>query len=90
MATTRNIKEIREDMRTISQLLNKYQAADKAQLKTFNSTQYDACVNEMQDAYNAIVNKMQEMLIKVGSMGILCNALDILSYLKIEEKSFRA
>lgn len=84
-----NSKEMRETMRNISRMINRYETANKAQDKARNNRQYDACRKEMTEAYLAIVTQMGHILKNVDLMGHFCDALDIRNYLDIVEKEFK-
>ena len=82
--STKNSKAIRANMRNISELLNRYEAAHKAQDYVRNCVDYDGCIDIMRESYRDIMTNMKEMLQKFNMMGCFCDALDIEDVLSIE------
>jgi hypothetical protein len=87
MKTTNSerIKNLKANARRINELLNNYQAMEEAQLKARNVLTYDAAGEQMKYDYNMIIEEMNKMLNEIDSLGVLCGALDIKDYNRIEK-----
>ena len=84
------IKNLKANMRRVNELLNHYQAMEKAQAKSRKVTTYDAAGEQMKYAYNMIIEEMNKMLNDVDILGCDCGALDIKDFNRIEKHTFNA
>ena len=82
--STDNSKAIRANMRAISEMLNRYEAAHKAQDNVRTCVEYDGCQDVMRESYREIIRQMKAMLNTINMMGCSCEALEIEDVLTIE------
>ena len=84
------IKNLKANMRRVSELLSNYQAMEEAQARSRNVTTYDAAGEQMKYDYSMIIEEMNNMLNDVDVPGCNCGALDIRDYNRIEKHTFNA
>ena len=84
------IKNLKANIRRVSELLNNYQAMEEAQAKSRNVTTYDAAGEQMKYAYSMIIEEMNNMLNDVDVLGCNCGALNVQEYNRIEKHTINA
>ena len=83
-----SIKEMKSSMKQIGKLLNSYKEAEKAQQNARNNSQYDSAADDMQQAYNQIIDQLKVMVNDLDILGTHCNALDVREYNVLTTKKF--
>ena len=83
-----SIKEMKSSMKQISRLLNSYKEAQKAQDNARNNSQYDSAIDDMQQAYNQIIDQLKVMVNDLDILGTYCNALDVHEFNVLTTKKF--
>lgn len=83
------IKEIKAQVRLISEALKRVQEAEKIQETTFNTSQYKRAKDEAIDASSDVMIALEEAVRLASAMGCDTGLYDIHKYHKIVELDFR-
>ena len=83
------IKEIKAQVRLISEALKRVQEAEKIQETTFNTSQYKRDKDEAIDASSDVMIALEEAVRLASAMGCDTGLYDIHKYHKIVELDFR-
>lgn len=83
------IKEIKEQIRVINEALKRVQEAEKVQVTTFNTREYETSKKEAINASSDVMVALEEVVRLASAMGCATGLYDINKYHKIVELDFR-
>lgn len=83
------IKEIKTQVRLINESLKRVQEAEKVQVTTSNTREYEKAKNESIDASSDVMIALEEVVRLASAMGCATGLYDINKYHKIVEFDFR-
>lgn len=83
------IKEIKAQIRIINESLKRVQEAEKVQVTTSNTREYDRAKKEAIDASANVMAALEEAVRLASAMGCATGLYDINKYHKIAELDFR-
>lgn len=83
------IKEIKEQIRVINEALKRVQEAEKVQVTTSNTREYETSKKEAINASSDVMVALEEVVRLVSAMGCATGLYDINKYHKIVELDFR-
>lgn len=83
------IKEIKTQVRLINESLKRVQEAEKVQVTTSNTREYEKAKNESIDASSDVMIALEEVVRLASAMGCGTGLYDIHKYHKIVELDFR-
>lgn len=83
------IKEIKEQIRAINEALKRIQEAEKVQVTTSNTREYEISKKEAINASSDVMVALEEVVILASAMGCGIGLYDINKYHKIVELDFR-
>lgn len=91
MKTTNNvyIKEIKAQIRVINEALKRIQEAEKVQVTTSNTREYETSKKEAINASSEVMVALEEVVRLASAMGCATGLYDINKYHKIVELDFR-
>lgn len=91
MKTTNNvyIKEIKAQIRVINEALKRIQEAEKVQVTTSNTREYETSKKEAINASSDVMVALEEVVRLASAMGCATGLYDINKYHKIVELDFR-
>lgn len=91
MKTTNNvyIKEIKAQIRVINEALKRIQEAEKVQVTTSNTREYEISKKEAINASSNVMVALEEVVRLASAMGCATGLYDINKYHKIVELDFR-
>lgn len=83
------IKEIKEQIRVINEALKRVQEAEKVQVTTSNTREYETSKKEAINASSYVMVALEEVVRLASAMGCVTGLYDINKYHKIVELDFR-
>lgn len=83
------IKEIKEQIRVINEALKRIQEAEKVQVTTSNTREYEISKKEAINASSDVMVALEEVVRLASAMGCATGLYDINKYHKIVELDFR-
>lgn len=83
------IKEIKEQIRVINEALKRVQEAEKVQVTTSNTREYEISKKEAINASSDVMIALEEVVRLASAMGCATGLYDINKYHKIVELDFR-
>lgn len=83
------IKEIKEQIRVINEALKRVQEAEKVQVTTSNTREYETSKKEAINASSEVMVALEEVVRLASAMGCATGLYDINKYHKIVELDFR-
>lgn len=83
------IKEIKEQIRVINEALKRVQEAEKVQVTTSNTREYEISKKEAINASSDVMVALEEVVRLASAMGCATGLYDINKYHKIVELDFR-
>lgn len=83
------IKEIKEQIRVINEALKRVQEAEKVQVTTSNTREYETSKKEAINASSDVMVALDEVVRLASAMGCATGLYDINKYHKIVELDFR-
>lgn len=83
------IKEIKEQIRVINEALKRVQEAEKVQVTTSNTREYETSKKEAINASSEVMVALEEVVRLASAMGCATGLYDINMYHKIVELDFR-
>lgn len=83
------IKEIKEQIRVINEALKRVQEAEKVQVTTSNTREYETSKKEAINASSDVMVALEEVVRLASAMGCATGLYDINKYHKIVELDFR-
>lgn len=83
------IKEIKEQIRVINEALKRIQEAEKVQVTTSNTREYETSKKEAINASSEVMVALEEVVRLASAMGCATGLYDINKYHKIVELDFR-
>lgn len=83
------IKEIKEQIRVINEALKRIQEAEKVQVTTSNTREYEISKKEAINASSDVMVALEEVVRLASAMGCATGLYDINKYHKIVEFDFR-
>jgi hypothetical protein len=83
------IKEIKEQIRVINEALKRIQEAEKVQVTTSNTREYEISKKEAINASSDVMVALEEVVRLASAMGCGIGLYDINKYHKIVELDFR-
>jgi hypothetical protein len=83
------IKEIKTQVRLINESLKRVQEAEKVQVTTSNTREYEKAKNESIDASSDVMIALEEVVRLASAMGCATGLYDINKYHKVVELDFR-
>lgn len=83
------IKEIKEQIRVINEALKRVQEAEKVQVTTSNTREYEISKKEAINASSDVMVALEEVVRLASAMGCATSLYDIHKYHKIVELDFR-
>lgn len=83
------IKEIKEQIRVINEALKRVQEAEKVQVTTSNTREYETSKKEAINASSDVMIALEEVVRLASAMGCATGLYDINKYHKIVELDFR-
>lgn len=83
------IKEIKEQIRVINEALKRVQEAEKVQVTTSNTREYETSKKEAINASSDVMVALEEVVRLASAMGCATGLYDINKYHKILELDFR-
>ena len=83
------IKEIKEQIRDINEALKRVQEAEKVQVTTSNTREYETSKKEAINASSDVMVALEEVVRLASAMGCATGLYDINKYHKIVELDFR-
>lgn len=83
------IKEIKEQIRVINEALKRIQEAEKVQVTTSNTREYEISKKEAINASSDVMVALEEVVRLASAMGCATGLYDINKYHKVVELDFR-
>ena len=83
------IKEIKEQIRVINEALKRVQEAEKVQVTTSNTREYETSKKEAINVSSDVMVALEEVVRLASAMGCATSLYDIHKYHKIVELDFR-